>query len=127
MRILVADDEAASAASLKELLELMGHQVVGPAADGAEAVRLAARDRPELAILDIEMPRMSGLEAIERITRDRPIPVIVLTGHDCPEFVERAARLPVFHYLCKPAGAGPLGTAIRLATARFGEWLALHG
>jgi response regulator NasT len=53
--------------------------------------------------------------------------VIVLTGHDCPEFVDRAAALPVFHYLCKPAGADRLVPAIRLATARFGEWFALHG
>jgi response regulator NasT len=127
MRILVADDEPASAAALKDLLEVIGYHVVGPARDGAEAVRLAAREKPDLAILDIEMPQMSGLEAIDRITRDRPIPVIVLTGHDCPEFVDRAAALPVFHYLCKPAGADRLVPAIRLATARFGEWFALHG
>lgn len=127
MRILVADDEPSSAASLKELLELMGHQVVGPAADGAEAVSLAAREKPDLAILDIEMPRMSGLEATDHITRARPIPVIVLTGHDCAEFVDRAAELPVFNYLCKPAGADRLVPAIRLALARFREWSALHG
>lgn len=127
MRILVADDEPTSAASLKELLELIGHQVVGPAGDGAEAVSLAAREKPDLAILDIEMPRMSGLEATDRITRARPIPVIVLTGHDCAEFVDRAAELPVFNYLCKPAGADRLIPAIRLATARFREWSALHG
>src|SRR6185436_15442279 len=98
MRILVADDEAASARSLAELLTLIGHQVVGPARDGAEAVALAAREKPDLAIFDVEMPHMSGLEAIDRITRARPIPVIVLTGHDCPEFVDRAAELPVFNY-----------------------------
>ena len=127
MRILVADDEPASAASLKELLELIGHQVVGPAGDGDEAVHLAAREKPDLAILDIEMPRMSGLEATDRITRARPIPIIVLTGHDCAEFVDRAAELPVFNYLCKPAGADRLVPAIRLATARFRDWSALHG
>jgi len=127
MRILVADDEAASAQSLAELLTLIGHQVVGPACDGEEAVRLAEREKPDLAILDVEMPRMSGLEAIDRITRARPIPVIVLTGHDCPEFVDRAAQLPVFNYLSKPAGADRLVPAIRLASARFLEWSALHG
>jgi two-component system, response regulator PdtaR len=127
MRILVADDEAASADSLVELLTLIGHQVVGPAGDGEEAVRLAAREQPDLAIVDVEMPHMSGLEAIDRITRARPIPVIVLTGHDRPEFVDRAAQLPVFNYLSKPAGAERLVPAIRLATARFLEWSALHG
>jgi len=127
MRILVADDEPASAAALKDLLELIGHHVVGPAHDGAEAVHLATRERPDLAILDIEMPQLSGLDAIDRITRERPIPVIVLTGHDCPEFVDRAAQLPVFNYLSKPAGVERLVPAIRLASARFLEWSALHG
>jgi AmiR/NasT family two-component response regulator len=53
--------------------------------------------------------------------------VIVLTGHDCPEFVDRAAELPVFNYLSKPAGVERLVPAIRLASARFLEWSALHG
>lgn len=127
MRILVADDEAASAQSLAELLTLIGHQVVGPACDGEEAVLLAEREKPDLAIFDVEMPHLSGLDAIDQITRSRPIPVIVLTGHDCPEFVDRAAQLPVFNYLSKPAGVERLIPAIRLASARFLEWSALHG
>lgn len=126
MRILVADDDESSALALKELLEVMGHQVVGPAADGDEAVRLAGLERPDLAILDIDMPRLSGLEAIDRITRTRPVPVIVLTGHSEPEYVDRAARLPVFHYLTKPAAPDRLLPAIRLACARFEEWSTLH-
>ena len=127
MRILVADDEPASAHALKDLLECIGHVVIGPAPDGAEAVRLALRERPDLAIFDIQMPQMSGLDAIEQITRSRPIPVIVLTGHQSDEFVDRAAELPVFNFLCKPAGADRLVPAIRLASARFGEWSALNG
>lgn len=127
MRILVADDETASAQALKDLLEIHGHQVIGPAPDGAEAVRLAGRDHPDLAILDIDMPRMTGLEAIESITRARPIPVIVLTAHGDDAYVDRAAQLPVFTYLRKPAGEGELIPAIRMAAARFDEWQALNG
>ena len=127
MRILVADDEPASALALKELLELSGHQVIGPAPDGAEAVRLAGAERPELAILDIHMPRLSGLDAIDQITRARPIPVIVLTAHSEPEYVERAAGLPVFHFIPKPARADEILPAIRMAAARFEEWRCLNG
>src|SRR6202008_3145642 len=108
MRLLVAEDEQASAQALKELLELNGHQVIGPAPDGAEAVRLAGREHPDLAILDIHMPRLSGLEAIDQITRARPIPVIVLSAHSEPEYVDRATELPVFTYITKPAGAETL-------------------
>jgi response regulator NasT len=127
MRILVADDEEASASALKELLELIGHQVVGPARDGDEAVRLARVELPDLAILDLDMPRLSGLDAIDRITRARPIPVIVLTAHTEPEYVNRAAQLPVFHYLTKPAAVDRLVPAIQLASARFQEWASLSG
>lgn len=127
MRILVADDERASAEGLSDLLQELGHQVIGPASDGAEAVRLADRDRPDLAILDLDMPHLSGLEAIDRITRARPLPVIVLTGHREPEYVDRAVELPVFHYLTKPAGAAELVLAIRTACARFEDWSRLSG
>lgn len=127
MRILVADDERASAEGLRDLLQELGHQVIGPAADGAEAVRLAGRDRPDLAILDLDMPNLSGLEAIDRITRARPLPVIVLTAHREPEYVDRAVELPVFHYLTKPAGAAELVLAIRTAHARFADWSRLSG
>lgn len=127
MRILVADDEPASAQALKDLLELVGHSVIGPAGDGAEAVRLATLEKPDIAIFDIDMPLMSGLEAIDQITRTRPIPVIVLTAHSNPEFVERATELPVFNYLPKPSGADQLLPALQMARARFAEWKALNG
>ncbi|HEX9935517.1 MAG TPA: response regulator [Longimicrobium sp.] len=127
MRILVADDEPASAQALKDLLEIVGHHVIGPACDGAEAVRLAGCEKPDFAIVDIDMPRMSGLEAIDQITRARPIPVIVLTAHTDPQFIDRAAELPVFNYLSKPAGADHLLPAIQMASARFAEWSALNG
>lgn len=127
MRILVADDEPQSARALASLLEITGHEVVGPASDGAEAVELARRERPDLAILDIDMPRMSGLEAAHRIAELAPLPVILLTGHADPEYLERAAGLPVFHYLTKPARPDALIPAVRLARARFEEWKSLRG
>ena len=127
MRILVADDEPTSAQALKDLLEMQGHQVIGPAPDGAEAVRLAAREKPDMAILDIQMPRMSGLEAIDAISRARPIPVIVLSAYSSDEYVDRAAELPVFNYLTKPAGADRILPAIRVALARYREWRRLSG
>lgn len=126
MRILVADDERESAAALKALLEVIGHEVVGPAADGAEAVALARDEHPDLAILDIDMPGLTGLEAADRISEREPIPVILLTGHTDPALLERALQLPVFTYLVKPAGPDDLIPAIRISRARFDEWSTLH-
>jgi two-component system, response regulator PdtaR len=127
MRILVADDEPGSANGLKVLLETIGYSVVGPAGDGEQAVALASRERPDLAVVDIDMPRLSGLDAVERICRARPVPVILLTAHRRPEYLERAASLPVFNYLTKPCAPDALIPAIRIARARFEEWLALNG
>lgn len=127
MRILVADDDTGGALALKALLEITGHEVVGPARDGAEAVALARRERPDLAILDIDMPRLSGLDAAGRMSEQGALPVILLTGHTEPEYLERAAGLPVFQYLTKPARPDTLLPAILLARARFEEWKALAG
>lgn len=127
MRILIADDEPHAAEALRSLLEVMGHEVIGPVADGVEAVSLARRERPDLAILDIDMPRLSGLDAAERMAGARPLPVILLTGHSDPAYLERATVLPVFNYLTKPADPDVLVPAIALARARFVEWSRLNG
>lgn len=127
MRILVADDEPRAAEALTSLLQVVGHEVIGPAADGEEAVVLARSGRPELAILDIDMPRLSGLDAAARITEARAVPVILLTGHSESGYLERATALPVFNYLTKPARPEVLVAAIEIARARFVEWARLSG
>jgi AmiR/NasT family two-component response regulator len=126
LRVLIADDEAVIRLGLRTMLEEMGHQVVGMAADGPSAVRLAAKEQPDLAVLDIKMPDMDGLEVAEAITAKRRIPVLMLTAYSDRELVERAAKLAVMAYLVKPVKEADLGLAIELAMARFEEWRALE-
>jgi AmiR/NasT family two-component response regulator len=126
LRVLIADDEAVIRLGLRTMLEEMGHQVVGMAADGPSAVKLAAKEQPDLAILDIKMPDMDGLEVAEAITAKRRIPVLMLTAYSDRELVERAAKLAVMAYLVKPVKEADLGLAIELAMARFEEWQALE-
>jgi len=126
LRVLIADDEAIIRLGLKTMLEEMGHQVVGMAADGPSAVRLAARVNPDLAILDIKMPDMDGLDVAEAITTRRRIPILMLTAYSDRELVERATKLAVLAYLVKPVKEADLGLAIELAMARFEEWQALE-
>jgi AmiR/NasT family two-component response regulator len=126
LRVLIADDEAIIRLGLRTMLEDMGHQVVGMAADGPSAVRLAAREKPDLAILDIKMPDMDGLEAAKAITAKRRIPILMLTAYSDRELVERATKLAVLAYLVKPVKEADLRSAIELAMARFDEWQALQ-
>ncbi|MDH4138367.1 MAG: response regulator [Anaerolineae bacterium] len=126
LRVLIADDEAIIRLGLRTMLEEMGHRVVGMATDGPSAVNLAAKEKPDLAILDIKMPDMDGLEVAETITIKRRIPILMLTAYSDRELVERATKLAVLAYLVKPIKEADLGLAIELAMARFEEWQALE-
>ena len=67
MRILIAEDETIIRLDLRQLLERAGYEVVAEAKDGEEAVALARSQEPELAILDVKMPKLDGIEAARRI------------------------------------------------------------
>jgi len=118
--ILVAEDESIIRLGLKRILEEAGHTVYA-AENGAEAVRLAERCTPDLAVLDIKMPEMDGLEAARALLERAPVPVIFLTAYGEQELIERAARLPVMGYLIKPIKEAELLAMIEVAAQRFEE------
>jgi len=125
-RVLIADDESVIRMDLRETLEDAGYEVVGEVADGASALEMARRDRPDVAILDIKMPRMDGIQAAEAITRERLCPVLILTAYDQPALVSRAAEAGVMAYLSKPFQERDLLAALEVAGARFEQMLALE-
>jgi two-component system, response regulator PdtaR len=122
LRVLIADDEALHNMALTSQLSTLGHQVVGTATNGKEAVELARELQPDIAFLDIRMPQMTGPEAAHQIAADRPIPMIILSAYSDGRTVEEATRAPIFHYLVKPVDPDDLAPAIAVAKARFGEW-----
>jgi len=126
MRILVAEDETIIRLDLREILERAGFEVCAEARDGEEAVSLAEQERPDLAILDVKMPRLDGIEAARRILADRPIPIVMLTAYGQQELVSRAVEAGVFGYLVKPFRETDLLPAIAAATARHEELAALR-
>jgi two-component system, response regulator PdtaR len=79
VKILIADDDRLVRVMLTDLLSELGHTVV-QAENGADAVSLAARESPELLILDFLMPKLSGLDAIKEIRAGRNIPAVLLTA-----------------------------------------------
>jgi response regulator NasT len=126
VRILVAEDETIIRLDLRALLERSGFEVVAEAKDGDEAVRLAREHEPDLAIMDVKMPRLDGIEAARRILDERPIPIVMLTAYGQDELVARAVEAGVFGYLVKPFREQDLLPAIRAARARHSELLELR-
>jgi response regulator NasT len=100
--------------------------VVGEARDGEEAVALAADLEPDLAIMDVKMPKLDGIEAARRILELRPIPIVMLTAYGQDELVSRAVEAGVFGYLVKPFRESDLLPAIQTARARYDELAALR-
>lgn len=126
MRILLAEDESIIRLDLRDIIERAGHEVCAEAKDGEEAVELARREEPDLAILDVKMPRLDGIEAARRILDERPIPIVMLTAYSQEELVSRAVEAGVFGYLVKPFREADLVPAIQAASARHDELTALR-
>jgi response regulator NasT len=120
LRILIADDEAVVRMDLREMLEESGYEVVGEAGDGERAVELGEEKKPDLAILDIKMPKMNGLEAAEKLM-EKGVATLVLTAYTDREFIDRAKEIGVLAYLVKPFTKESLIAAIEMAMARFRE------
>src|SRR5438128_11521238 len=126
LRIAVADDEPRMREFYKEMLPLLGHQVVVVAQTGGQLVALCQTHRPDLIITDIKMPDLDGIEAAQEVCRNEPVPVILVTAHDDPELLDRAGDNYILAYLVKPVKKQDLQPAILIAVRRFDEFKALH-
>jgi response regulator NasT len=125
-RVLVAEDEALIRLDLKEMLEEEGYDVVGEAANGEEAVRLAEELKPDLVILDVKMPVLDGISAAERIVATRVAPVVMLTAFSHRELVERAVDAGAMAYLVKPFAKSDLLPTSEVAVSRHAQLTALE-
>ena len=122
VRVLVADDHTIVRQGLVKLLVESGEcDVVAEAADGMEAVEKAQAARPDVAILDLSMPRLSGLEAVRRIHEALPqTRVLVLTAHEEEEYVLPIVRAGASGYLIKDSAVSELLAAVRALHAGQG-------
>jgi len=126
-RIVIAEDEPLARLDLSQMLENLGHEVVGQAGDGQTAVDLARELTPDLVIMDIKMPgEIDGLGAATLLAEDRLAPVLLLTAYSDQEFIDGARDAGVMGYLVKPYGENQLAPAIEVALARFGEFSTLQ-
>ena len=124
-RVIVAEDESIIRMDIVETMRESGFDVVGEASDGIEAISLATELKPDLVVMDINMPNMDGIVAAKRLS-ELKIPVVLLTAFSQRELFEQAAEAGAMAYVLKPFNANDLLPAIEIALSRHGELLALE-
>jgi DNA-binding NarL/FixJ family response regulator len=119
IRALLVDDQALVRAGFRMILEAQADiEVVGEAGDGEAGVALALRERPDVVLMDIRMPRMDGIEATRRLVAERPdTRVLVLTTFDLDDYVYDALLAGASGFLLKDVGRDDLVAAVRVVAA----------
>lgn len=118
-RIVIADDEVLSSMDLREMLEEAGHEVVGVGVDGVEALELVEKWKPDVAVLDVKMPRLDGLQTAKIIAHNQWAPVVLLTAFGDENIIKKAGESMVFGYVMKPVEEKNLFPALTIAVSQF--------
>jgi DNA-binding NarL/FixJ family response regulator len=121
IRVLIADDQELVRAGFRALLDAEEDiEVVGEAADGAAAVRLASQHVPDVVLMDIRMPELDGIEATRRIGADprlRDVRIVILTTYETDEYVFEGLRAGASGFLVKDTSPTELLRAVRVVAA----------
>jgi AmiR/NasT family two-component response regulator len=112
----------AYALSIISQLKEIGHIVVGDATDGVEVIELCGKLKPDMVLMDINMPRMDGIQAAKEIKNKYQIPVVIVSGYSDENLIEDAAEAGVFSYLVKPVTKKNLAPAIEVALQNHLEY-----
>ncbi|MDY3619061.1 ANTAR domain-containing response regulator [Agathobaculum sp.] len=121
MRVFIADDEPLVLLGFQRMVTAIGHEVVGTAANGREAIEKILDLQPDIVLMDVNLPETDGLTAIETVQKLFQIPAIVITGFQDPGIAERIAAAGIFGFLQKPVGEYEIRSALSIAAARHAE------
>jgi two-component system response regulator YesN len=123
-KVIIADDEPKIRKGLRQNVDWLSFnmEVIGEAEDGLEALELSEAERPDVLLVDINMPFLNGLEFAEKLLSFLPDSiVIIVTGHDEFVYAQQSLKLGVFDYLLKPVSKEQLNTVLGLAQERLME------
>ena len=122
-RIVIVDDEPITRMDVRSILEARGYCIVGEAKDGFAAVGLCSKHRPDLVIMDIEMPEFDGIRASKVINKENLAGgIILLTGREEEEYLEEAKKVGAFNYLLKPIDEKALIRAVEMSYSKVSEF-----
>ena len=123
IRLLVADDHAVVRAGVVSFVRESNITVVAEACDGAQALQLAQKHRPDVVLLDVRMPEIDGMSCLSRLKAELPqTPVVIFTAHDNPTYIARAVALGAAGYLVKSASQAELVSAVQQVAGGENLW-----
>lgn len=126
MRVVIVDDESLIRMDLKDILQSLGHEVVGEGTNGVESLHLARTLRPDVVLMDVKMPELDGIEAARQIGFHHYAPVVLLTAYSQDDLVKKARESGVFGYLIKPLREELLVPMLEMAIGRFQDEVAMR-
>ena len=119
-RALICEDEGVTVMQIRKALVRAGYNVVGEAVEGRAAIQMAQDLKPDLILMDINMPGpIDGIAATREILQHQPVPIIMLTAYSDDNYVDSALDAGACAYLVKPITSEQLLPAIKLAIGRF--------
>jgi two-component system, response regulator PdtaR len=119
LAVMLVDDDPAFLRSLEILVQKTGHNVVAKTGSGKDALTLAMQYKPDVIIMDVEMPDTDGISATNKIRQELSVPIIFCTGHSEDATLDRAGAVDTQAFLVKPFSAEQLRSTLRLAVSRF--------
>ena len=121
IKIYIAEDESIILMNFKMILQQLGYEVVGSSVNGEKALKDILELKPDLLLLDINMPRLDVSSLCESVSKAYDAACIFITGHFSEAFVEKAKKAGALGYLIKPVDEKQLKASIEVAVARFDE------
>lgn len=122
-KVLVAEDEVLVAKQIAKMLKSMGHEVVAEVTSGREALRQVCSARPDVVLMDIQMPDGDGVWAAGEINKCCSTPVVIITAHDSNDLISKTSAAGVGAYLTKPPRSDEINRAINIAIARHRDFV----
>lgn len=126
LSILIVEDEFLIASGISFCLEELGHQVLAIASSGQAAIDIVENQKPDLILMDVNLPEIDGITTMSIINQTNKIPCIYITGYSDSDLISRAQSSYTFGYLIKPVDKNDLRASIDTAISRFDDFSTLN-